>query len=128
MSRRGVSLLIAIGAVLLATGCGGTSAYSLAKTRACLAKVPGAKLSNKVDFVASNALGGAVAVTLDHNEVTISFGQDATEAKRIARAYRLHHGRNIGIADVLRPERNAVLLWAAHPSDQDAAAIRDCLK
>ncbi len=127
MSRAGLTLLIAIGAALLVAGCGGTTAYSLAKTKPCLAAIRGAELSNKVDFIASNALGGAIAVRLDHNEVTISFGQDEVEAKRITRAYRMHRGRNIGIDDVLRPQKNVVLLWAAHPADDTAAKISGCL-
>jgi hypothetical protein len=127
MRRPGQWLLIAVGTALLVAGCGGSTSWTLEKTKACLAKEPGVTLMNKVDFIASNALGGAVAAKLGHNQVTISFGENDAEAQRIARAYRLHHGKNIGIEDVLRPERNVVLLWAAHPSDEEAAKIHNCL-
>lgn len=103
--------------------------HTLAGTHDCLAGRDGLRLSSKVDFVASNALGGAVFVRLDgRNAVTISFGLDEQEARRIATAYRRVRGRNIGIADVLRPDHNAVLLWRAHPDPEDEETIKDCLK
>jgi hypothetical protein len=109
-------------------GCGSAKDYTLAKTRPCLGAQNGVRVSSKVDFVASTALGGAVTVGFPHNQVTIAFGEDGDEADRLATAYRRFRGRNIGIDDVLRPNRNAVLLWKAHPSDEDEAAVRDCLK
>jgi hypothetical protein len=114
---------------LLAAGCGGAKSYSLTKTRACLAKEKQVRLSSRVDFVADKALGGAVVVKLpSSNQVTIAFALDEDEAVRLANAYRRFHGKNIGIDDVLRPDRNAVLLWKAHPSDQDIASVNGCLE
>ena len=102
--------------------------YELDKTRACLAGKQGARVSNKVDFVASNALGGAITVRLLGNQVTISFAEDRQEAERIVRAYQRFKGANIGLDDVLRPTHNAVVLWRSHPSDTAEQTIRDCLK
>lgn len=114
---------------LLAAGCGGTKSYSLTKTRACLAQEKHVRLSSRVDFVADKALGGAVVVKLpSSNQVTIAFALDQDEAVRLANAYRRFHGKNIGIEDVLRPDRNAVLLWKAHPSEQDIASVNGCLE
>ena len=116
---------------LLASGCGGKSSYSLEKTRACLRKQKGVRLHPvpASNLVASVAEGGAVVVVLpSRNQVTVAFGQDGAEAKRIEQGYRRFRGRNIGIEDVLRPDRNAVLLWRAHPSEKDIAAVKDCLK
>ncbi len=122
-------LVLALGAGLLAAGCGGgKKTYTLAKTRACLAGQPGVRLVGRVDFVASTALGGAVRVKLPQNQVTIAFALDEPEAARIAQAYRRFRGRNIGIEDVLRPQRNAVLLWVAHPSPEDEQTVTGCLK
>lgn len=122
-------LPLAVAAVLLAAACGGSSKpYTLASTRKCLAKRPDLALRHHVDFVASTALGGAVTVKLAENQVTISFALDDSEAARIATAYRRFRGANIGIEDVLRPQRNAVLLWEAHPSDADLSTIEHCLK
>ena len=59
---------------------------------------------------------------------TISFGRDSAEAAQIAKGYVRVHGKNIGIEDVLRPQHNAVLLWAAHPSDAELGTVGGCLK
>ena len=128
MPRRLLWLPLGLGALVLLAGCGGSKPYTLAKTRACLVQQSGVRVSSKVDFVASTALGGAVTVKFPHNQVTIAFGLDRDEADRLATAYRRFRGRNIGIEDVLRPERNAVLLWQGHPGDDDSAAIHGCLK
>jgi hypothetical protein len=128
MPHRVLWLPLGVGLLVLLAGCGGSKPYTLAKTRACLAEQPGLSVSPKVDFVASTALGGAVAVKFPDNQVTIAFGLDGDEADRLATAYRRFRGRNIGIEDVLRPERNAVLLWQGHPDDEDSSAIHGCLK
>jgi len=128
--RRGLPAGIVLAATLLlaATGCGGQEPYTLAKTRACLSQEPGVRIAGKVDFVASTALGGAfVARIRSGQQVTIAFGLDEKEAERVARAYRRFRGRNIGIDDVLRPDRNAVLLWKAHPTIGDEATVNGCL-
>jgi hypothetical protein len=127
---RGRRLLV--GAVLAGTlvvaGCGGATSYDAEKTRSCLADQPGVKLSNKVDFVASTALGGAFNAKLLGNQVTLAFAQDRKEAGRIVRAYQRFRGKNIGLTDVLRPSHNVVALWEAHPSDTALQTIEDCLK
>jgi hypothetical protein len=119
-------LVLLAGAAVLA-GCGGPTIYTRAKTRACL-EGKDVKLQRQLDFVASTALGGALNVKLADNQVTIAFGENEVQAKSLARAYRRFRGRNIGIADVLRPSHNAVLLWTAHPSDSDLALVEGCLK
>ena len=120
--------VVLVGALLVVAGCGSAGAYDVDKTRACLVGRPGVVVRSKVDFVASNALGGAFSVTLGGNEVTLSFAADRTEAARIVRAYQLHKGANIGLEDVLRVNHNVVALWAQHPSDAALQTIRDCLK
>jgi hypothetical protein len=121
MPRRRFLLPLVPIAAVVAAGCGSPSTYGLQKTRACLEEQQGVALDDRVDFVASNALGGAVTVKLLGNQVTLSFGEDRQEAERIK-------GRNIGLPDVLRPSHNVVELWKAHPSDTALATIHDCLK
>jgi hypothetical protein len=113
---------------LVAVACGGTSTYDVDKTRACLRKEDGIRLTSQLDFVASAALGGAISARLPGNEVTLSFAEDRQEAERIVRAYERFKGKNIGLEDVLRPKKNVVALWAAHPSDDALRTIDDCLK
>ena len=120
-----------VGAVLvglLAAGCGGAKTYDTDKTRACLAKQSGVKISNKVDFIASTAPGGAFTVKLLGNQATLSFGESRDEAERIVRGYQHAAGKNIGLTDVLRPKNNVVILWKAHPTETAEETIQECLK
>jgi hypothetical protein len=127
--RRSLLLLpLVLGLAVAAAGCGSSSTYDLDKTRACLSKQSGVAVSNKVDFIASNALGGAMTVKFLGNQVTLAFADDRQEAERIVRAYQRFKGKNIGLEDVLRPTKNVVALWAAHPSDTSLQTIHDCLK
>ena len=121
-------LLGAVLVGLLAAGCGGSRSYDADKSRACLAKQPGVKVSSDVDFVASTALGGAFNARLLGNKVTLAFADDRKEAERIVRAYQRFRGKNIGLTDVLRPKNNVVILWANHPSDTAEETIQECLK
>jgi hypothetical protein len=120
----GVVLVLA----LVAAGCGGTKTYDAGKTRACLSEQEGVTVTDKVDFVASTALGGAFTVKLPGNQATLAFAEDRKEAGRIVRAYQRFRGKNIGLTDVLRPQNNAVILWEKHPSDAALETIQDCLK
>lgn len=129
MPLRPFALLVIAGAVLLASGCGGgPKTYTLSKTRECLAQGSGVRVGGKLDFLATTAPGGALAAHLAKNDVVISFGLDEPEAQRIATAYRKYAGRNIGIEDVLRPNKNAVLLWRRHPTPEQEGTITGCLK
>ena len=116
--------------VLLAPACGGSggsSLYSLQKTRQCLS-AKHVKLGGPLDFVATTATGGALKARLPENVVTIVFGETAADADNIDQAYRRFRAKNVGIDDVLRQDRNAVLLWHQHPADVDLAEITGCLK
>jgi hypothetical protein len=128
MRPRSFVLPLVLAGAAVAAGCGSPSTYDLQKTRACLAKQQGVILDHRVDFIASNALGGAVTVKLLGNQVTLSFAEDRQEAERIVRAYQRFKGSNIGLPDVLRPSHNVVELWKAHPSDTALETIHDCLK
>jgi len=130
MPRPALAVLALSALALILAACGGAKNYTLAATRKCLAHQKGAKLRPvpKTDFIARNALGGAISVAMPGNEVTITFGRDSKVAAGVAAAYRRVHGANIGIEDVLQPQRNAVLLWRAHPSDRDLSLVNSCLK
>jgi hypothetical protein len=123
-----VVILVAVAA--LAASCGksqGTTLYSAAKTRACLTS-DGVPIGGQLDFVATTATGGAFKARLPKNSVTVVFGESVTDADNIDQAYRRFRAKNVGIDDVLRQDRNAVLLWQLHPTDDQAAALGACLK
>ena len=109
-------------------GCGkSTPTYTLAKTSTCL-RTNGVVLGGQLDFVATTATGGAVRARLRDNGVTVVFGETIGDSDNIDAAYRRFHSTNVGIDDVLRRQGNAVMLWRAHPSDQDLALVTGCLK
>ena len=82
------------------------------------------------DVVLASSGKGALRVVATGNQVTISFGRDQKESDRIAQGYRTFRGKSIGsvIADLLRPDRNAVLLWKQHPTPEDLDKVNGCLK
>ncbi len=84
-------------------------------------------VSDTTDFVASSATGGALRVRPADNEVTLSFGLTLDDATNIDQAYERFHAENVGLADVLRTQQNAVMLWHVHPSDSDVSTVTDCL-
>jgi hypothetical protein len=108
-------------------GAGGSALYTLQKTRSCLT-AKHIRVGGALDFVATTATGGALRAHLATNDVKIAFGETSTDADNIDQAYRRFRAANIGIDDVLREDRNAVMLWHTHPSDADMATIGDCLK
>lgn len=125
---------IALGAsplvlLLALTACGGSgsSLYSLQKTQSCLT-AKHIRLGGTLDFVATTATGGALRAHLPGEFVTIAFGATTADADNIDQAYRSFHASNVGIDDVLREDRNAVLLWNLHPADANVATIAACLK
>jgi hypothetical protein len=115
--------------LVLASGCGRSDGhlYSLEKTEACLRK-DGVRLGGPLDFVATTATGGAVQAHLPTNFVTLVFGDTVDKADNINQAYHRFRAQNVGIEDVLRQERNAVMLWHSHPSNANLERIQACLK
>jgi hypothetical protein len=114
-----------------AAGCGGSKTYTLEKTRSCLVargveigKVPSA------DIVGTSATGGSFNASLGDNSVKVVFGETEGDAEQIQGAYERFAFANVkaGLADVLRRERNAVMLWQKHPQDSDLSLITGCLK
>jgi hypothetical protein len=122
-------LLSGLVLAFLLAGCGGSGShlYTLQKTRSCLT-AKHVVLGGALDFVATTATGGALRAQLAPNFVTVTFGATTADADNIDQAYRSFHASNVGIDDVLREDRNAVMLWHEHPSDADITTITSCLK
>jgi hypothetical protein len=122
-------MIIVVAAAAVLAGCGSSSSklYVLASTKSCLAaaKIP---LKPAADFVATTATGGSTRAIFPTNSVTLVLGLTQGDADNINAAYQRFHGANVGIADVLRQDRNAVMLWKFHPADKDAALLVGCLK
>ena len=113
---------------LALAGCGGGSAdFTLPKTRACLKKNDSLRVRGKLDFVASTATGGALHAVMPHNAVTLVLGATVDDANNINDAYHRFRAKNVGVDDILRQDRNAVLLFRQHPTDEQIATIESCL-
>ena len=128
---RRLALLVLLPAVLVLAACGTSApAYSFERTRACM-EDNGMTVTKPVgDFVAETATVGAFRAYPDGkkgNFVTASFGEDADEAADTVRGYERFHGANIGLSDVLFSDRNVVMLWKSHPSEDDTARVTGCL-
>lgn len=127
MKRIGLSGVLFVLLLAACGGSGGSGLYTLAKTQACLT-AKHVRVGGTLDFVATTATGGALRAHLPSNYVTMAFGATQTDADNIDQAYRRFHAKNVGIDDVLREDRNAVMLWHMHPADADIATIGACLK
>jgi len=122
---------LAVSALLCcaAAGCGGGgSLHTLAKTRPCLKQNPAVRIDRKLDFVASTATGGALHLVLPDNAATLVFGETVDDANNINDAYHRFRAKNVGVEDIIRQDKNAVMLFRQHPSDADIATIQGCLK
>jgi hypothetical protein len=116
---------------LLVAGCGGSTVYTEAKTKACL-QARGATIAapNASDIVASTALGGAFSASLGDNSVKLVFGQNDSQATNLVLAYERFAFPNVksGLPDVLRSYNNVVTLWHEHPQDGDLSLVIGCLR
>ena len=127
MARVALPLLALV--ALLASGCGGKTSYTVAKTRACLQQ-RGAEVGRNLDFVASTATGGAFSAGLGDNSLKLVFGQTESDAEQIVAAYQRFAFPNVrtGLPDVLRRYSNVVTLWHEHPQDADLSLVVGCLR
>jgi hypothetical protein len=122
--------LLGIAVVLIAAGCGGKTTYTATKTRECLAGHGiGIAHEPRTDLVASTATGGAFVVRTNGNHVTMVFGQADDDADQIQQAYERFAFSNVkaGLPDVLRRDKNVIMLWHEHPSDADLDVVLSCL-
>jgi hypothetical protein len=129
--RRAAPCVIGL-AVLLAAGCGsGSKTYSLAKTRACLQK-RGVTIAAVLpsDFVATTATGGSLRAIVPGNFVTIAMGDNEEDGAQLEKAYHRFAFANVrmGLADVLKRDGNAVMLWHLHPEQDQQSLVENCLK
>jgi hypothetical protein len=121
---------------LLAAGCGArTSAPFTAKSTAACLRQQGftgvSTATRKVGFIAGFAAnGGLTGVSSHGNRVTVAFTASSDEVASTERAFRRSAPPILKahFSDVLRSNRNAVIVWTTSPSDADASALSGCLK
>ncbi len=120
---------------LLAAGCGARSSkpYTAAGTVACLKDKGFTEVTRnprKIGLIAAFAEhGGLKARASDGNVLTIAFATDEEEAKSTQAAFKnqappFYKKR---INDVMRADRNAVMVWTTSPSQDQIDTVQGCL-
>jgi hypothetical protein len=121
-------------AVLLAAGCssGEPSAYKAGPTAKCLTG-NGYKVTTedaKVGLVAANAENGGLRANEPGNALTIAFAKNSDDAIQTAGAMKRFAPKKLRphILDVMRTNKNAVLLWTVTPPQAELDRVYGCLK
>ncbi|MGZ8739738.1 MAG: hypothetical protein ACXWZ8_03980 [Gaiellaceae bacterium] len=129
---RGLSILLVTG--LLAAGCssGEPSTFKAGPTATCL-KGEGYRVTTddaKVGVLAANSPNGGLLAKEPGNALTIAFAQDSDDAIKTAAAIKRFAPKKLRphITDVMRTQKNAVLLWTITPPQDELNQVFACLK
>jgi len=131
-AMRRVLLLVAL--ALLIAGCGDTepSVYKAEPTANCLRK-DGYRVTTdpaKLGIVEANTANGGLLASKPGNALRIAFGANSDDALGIERAFRRFAPKKLRphISDVMRTQKNAVLLWTVTPPVEEMNSVFACLK
>jgi hypothetical protein len=129
---RRVALLACAG--LLLAGCTDTepSVYKAAGTAKCLRK-NGYEVTTdpaRLGLVERNAENGGLLAFEPGNAVRIAFGASSDDALGIEAGFRrfVSKKRRLHISDLMRTQKNAVLLWTITPPQEELNKVYGCLK
>ena len=128
---RRVLPLVAV--ALLVAGCNSEpSVYKAEPTAKCL-RGKGFRVTTEgenVGVVAAAAPNGGLRAFEPGNTVTIAFGESSDDALGIQRAFRRFAPARLRphIDDVMRVQKNAVLLWTVTPPTEEMDTVFGCLK
>jgi hypothetical protein len=129
---RPVVVLVAV--ALLVAGCGNSepSVYKAEPTAKCL-RGNGFRVTTdptKVGVVAAAAPNGGLRAFEPGNALTIAFGESSDDALGIQRAFRRFAPKRLrpNIDDVMRVQKNAVLLWTVTPPVEEMNKVFGCLE
>ena len=128
---RRVLPLVAV--ALLVAGCNSEpSVYKAEPTANCL-RGKGFRVTtegSEIGVVAAAAPNGGLRAFEPGNTVTIAFGESSDDALGIQRAFRRFAPRRLRphIDDVMRLQKNAVLLWTVTPPSEEMDTVFGCLK
>ena len=130
--RLALAIFVLAGLSLAGCSSGEPSAFKSGPTARCLAG-KGYRVTTddqKVGVVAANAPNGGLLAREPGNALTIAFGQNSDDALQIAAAFKRFAPKKLRphITDVLRIQKNAVLLWTVTPPQQELDKAYACLK
>ena len=131
MRRAAIPILVV---ALLTAGCGARSAkpFTAKGTLGCLEAKQFAVTTDpgQVGFIAAFAENGGVRATSHGgNVVTIAFTKDEASVSDTVKAFRAHASTALRphFNDVLRTNRNAVMVWTTTPPADDDKLVQGCL-
>ena len=135
-SRRAMRLVLvlAVGLLVLASACGGAepSVYKAEPSARCLRDEGYRVTTARADLgvVEKGAEHGGLIAFEPGNAVRISFGANSDDALGIQRGYRRFVPKRVRphITDVMRTEKNAVLLWTVTPPQEEMDKVFGCLR
>jgi hypothetical protein len=133
--RRSLAGLLLVVAVV-AAGCGvrNSNPFTAEASKGCFAKhgFTGVTTApSQVGFIAGFAEhGGLRAASPSGNVVTVAFTADADATKSTEEAFRARAPKSLRphISDIMRTERNAVLVWTTTPDPGEYDTARRCLR
>jgi hypothetical protein len=126
-------LALLIGLVLLAAACNSEpSTYKAAPTASCLRKA-GYRVTTdpaKLGVVEGHAANGGLIAFHPGNAVRVAFGSSSDDAIGIEHGYRRFAPKKLKphIDDVMRVQKNAVLLWTVTPPVDEMNKVFGCLR
>ena len=123
-------LLLLLAVTVVAAGCGREEpvVYDAAASRQCVRESGLNPTTRGLDFVAQSALGGAFRTRVGDKRVVVIFGLTDEDAEQTELAYRNFAPEGYGIQDVLRRDRNVVMLWSLPPTVTQHDRIQGCLR
>jgi hypothetical protein len=115
-----------------AAGCGGSSVYKAGPTAKCLRDLGYQVTTDPAELgvVEKNADNGGLLAFEPGNAVRIAFAASADDAPGIEHGFRLFVKKKVRrhITDVMRTQKNAVLLWTITPPLDEQNNVFRCLK
>jgi hypothetical protein len=130
--RVGFPILILAGLLLVGCSSGEPSTFKAGPTATCL-EGKGYRVTtddSKVGVLAANAPNGGLLAKEPGNALTIAFAQDSDDAIKTAAAVTKFAPKKLQphITDVMRTQKNAVLLWTITPPQDELNKVFACLK
>jgi hypothetical protein len=129
-----LALAISTSAALFLAGCssGEPNTFKAEPTASCL-RGNGYQVTtdnSQVGVVAANAPNGGLLAREPGNALTIAFAQDSDAAIKTAAAFKKFAPEKLRphITDVMRTQKNAVLLWTVTPPQDEFDKAFACLK
>jgi hypothetical protein len=130
--RLAFTIFLTAGLFLAGCSSGEPSTFKAGPTATCL-KGEGYRVTTdeaKVGVLAANAPNGGLLAKKPGNALTIAFAGDSDDAIKTAAAVKKFAPKNLQphITDVMRIQKNAVLLWTVTPPEDELNKVFACLK